>query len=157
MIGAKIRHGVVLFFLGLFLAGIVARLVQLMWVQRDFLLSQGDARSLRTVTIPAYRGMITDRNGEPLAVSTPVESLWVNPQKFSASLADLERLGRLIDVPGQKLKTLIETHRNREFLYLRRALSPPLAEQIRELHLPDVFFQREFHRFYPEGRPARIF
>ena len=82
---ARWRYYFVLLILIIGLIGVVARLLYLNIIDRNFLLKQSEARVMRIVDIPAYRGMITDRFGQPLAVSTPVDSVWANPQIFQAN------------------------------------------------------------------------
>lgn len=108
-------------------------------------------RTVRTITLPAYRGMIADRNGIPLAVSTPVSSVWLDPQKFELSEKHLQSLSQIIKIPAQELKQTIERNRNKEFMYLRRWLSPAWAEQIAALNIPGVNFLREYRRYYPDA------
>ena len=92
-------------------AGLLWRMIDLSVVNRNFLLKQSDARVLRVVDIPAYRGMITDRNGVPLAVSTPVYSIWINPQLFQSSPTQLTTLANLLalDVVDIKRKVSKES------------------------------------------------
>ncbi|WP_445361268.1 peptidoglycan D,D-transpeptidase FtsI family protein [Microbulbifer sp. EKSA005] len=117
-----------------------------------FLQDQGRARTLRTEEIAAYRGSIVDRNGELLAVSTPVHSLWANPKLLSEiSDANLVRLARALDLPSSKLGTRLKKYRNKEFMYLRRHLSPEEAEKVLDLGITGVFSKKEYRRFYPAG------
>lgn len=121
---------------------------------RTFLLKQSQARTLRTEDIPAYRGMLTDRNGVPLAISAPVDSIWVNPQIFNANQEQLNTLIKILNVPAQEIPALEEKlnrKNGKEFVYLARGLSPEIAEQVRDLKINGVFFQREYRRFYPSG------
>lgn len=127
------------------------RAVDLQVLDRQFLQTQGDARHLRVVEIPAHRGAITDRNGEPLAISSPVDSVWVNPKEFVASAAELARLARLLELEPQALARRVRQRSDREFLYIKRHLAPELAEQVMALGLPGVALQREYRRFYPAG------
>ncbi len=136
----------------LLLLVLLARMVWLTVIKQDFLAGQGEARSVRVLEVPAYRGMITDRQGLPLAVSTPVLSLWVNPALFHAEPNELKRLADYLQISENALIQRINAGSNRGFLYLKRHLAPPLAEKIRELGLPGLNFQQEFKRFYPEGR-----
>jgi len=119
-----------------------------------FLQGQGDARTVRTETIPAYRGLITDRRGEPLAVSTPVVSIWANPQlidtRGEAFVALTEDLGVVTD----QLRDRISRYRNKEFMYLARHLMPLEAEKILAHKVPGVYGQQEYRRFYPAGEVA---
>jgi len=134
--------------------GIVWRLVDLNVVDRAFLLKQSQARILRTLHIPAYRGMITDRLGTPLAISTPVESVWVNPKLFHASQQQLNQLAQLLHLPAHYILRRTKKVPGREFVYLKRRNSPQVAKQIKALDIDGVYFQREYKRFYPEGEVA---
>lgn len=130
------------------------RMIDLTVLDRQFLQGQGNARSLRTIDIPAYRGMILDREGAALAVSTPVQSLWVNPKTFSPSATQLKKLAHLLNVSPTLLADRVKATRNREFVYLQRQLTPMLAKDILALKIPGVNFQEEFKRYYPEADSA---
>ncbi len=132
------------------LAVLIWRMVDLTVLHRQFLQVQGNARSLRVLDIPAHRGMITDRLGTPLAVSTPVQSVWVNPKAFLPDKDQLTKLGELLQIPPKNLVANVKQAKAREFLYLHRQLPPMLAKQIEELNIPGVNFQQEFKRYYPE-------
>lgn len=134
--------------------GLIMRMVYLSIVNRPFLQKQSDARSLRVVDIPAYRGMITDRNGEPLAISTPVDSVWINPQIFEANFQQCKMLTKLLGISMAALQKLSNKKSNREFVYLKRRIPPPLADKIKTLNIPNVFFLREYKRYYPESEVA---
>lgn len=149
--GHQARLLVVSFFFILLLAVLVWRMLDLTVLHRQFLLGQGEARSIRTIDIPAYRGMITDRQGSPLAVSTPVQSVWVNPKVFSPNAKQLAALSRLLNVPAKRIVARVRRASSREFLYLHRQLPPTLAKQIEQLKIPGVNFQQEFKRYYPEA------
>lgn len=123
-------------------------------VERDFLQSQGDARTIRTVPLVANRGLITDRNGEPLAVSSPVKSIWVNPQEIGAQHAEIERLATELGLESDSLLASIERNSRREFLYVKRRLAPAEAERILALGIDGVYEQQEYQRFYPQGEVA---
>ncbi|OGT98439.1 MAG: cell division protein [Gammaproteobacteria bacterium RIFOXYB2_FULL_38_6] len=138
----------ILFILALILMG---RLIDLNLVQHSFLLKQSQARILRTVSIPAYRGMIVDRNGQPLAVSTPVDSVWINPQEFSPSTHELFNLAKLLNLSADNIAAKEKENTHREFVYLERDLPPETANRIRALNISGVYFQREYKRYYPEG------
>ena len=133
---------------GVALAG---RAVQLQLVQHSFLVSQGDARSMRVAAIPAHRGSITDRYGEPLAVSTPVDSVWVNPQELAGNAEQLQRLARAIHADRQDLVRRVSTGLDREFMYVARGLQPADARKVRELDIAGVNLTREYRRYYPAG------
>ncbi len=136
-------------------AGVLsARAVDLQVLRRDFLLEQADARHLRTARISAHRGTITDRNGEPLAVSTPVDSIWANPGQLAAAADELPRLARMLGLDAQQLKRRLARSMDREFVYLKRHLSPEEAARVQALKLPGVNVLREYRRFYPAGEVA---
>ncbi len=132
-------------------AALVWRMGDLNLNQRDFLQGQGDARYLRTVAIPAHRGMITDRNGEPLAISTPVQSVWANPQELAQTSESRIPLARLLDLSVDELEQLLTGRMDREFVYLRRHVNPELAEKVMSLSIPGVALQPEYRRYYPMG------
>ncbi|KTD22444.1 peptidoglycan D,D-transpeptidase FtsI family protein [Legionella londiniensis] len=135
----------------LILCVLIWRMYDLTIMNRQFLLNQGDARSLRTIDIPAYRGMITDRNGIPLAVSTPVKSAWINPKEFFPSEQQLTKLARLLNLSKSQLLKRVKESQEREFIYLQRQLPPALAKKIAGLEINGISFQEEFKRFYPQG------
>jgi cell division protein FtsI (penicillin-binding protein 3) len=117
---------------------------------RSFLQSQGDNRAVRNAEIPAYRGVISDRRGEPLAVSTPVISLWVDPAML-ATVEDLSPLALALDMPLAELRERLDRFAGRRFMYLQRHLMPAAAREILALRIPGVFGEREYQRYYPAG------
>jgi cell division protein FtsI (penicillin-binding protein 3) len=137
--------------MGLAAASLLWRAVCLQVLDKEFLLSQADARHLRVVSLPAHRGKILDRNGEPLAISTPVESVWVNPQVLGAELQRVPELTQLLSLDRDKVEELVASRADREFIYLRRHISPALAAQVAALKIPGVHLQREYRRYYPGG------
>ena len=142
---------------GLMLSGFVllaGRSAQLQLVDHEFLQGQADARHLRVVEVPAHRGMMTDRNGEPLAISTPVQSVWANPKELVAAPADLRGLARLLKLKPEQLQRLLGQRKSREFVYLQRHLSPDLADQVMALGIPGLYLQQEYRRYYPAGEVA---
>jgi cell division protein FtsI (penicillin-binding protein 3) len=132
-------------------AGLVARAVELQLLDHGFLASQGDARSMRVVKIAAHRGAVTDRNGEPLAVSTPVDSVWVNPQELNDNIDQLPKLAKALKEDQQSLVRRITSNLDREFLYLVRHMPPEQAAHIKALGIPGVYLLREYRRYYPAG------
>lgn len=132
-------------------ASLVVRAVNLQYVDKAFYQQQGDARFLRELPIAVSRGMITDRHGEPLAVSSPVESVWVNPQELLPSSERMGDLARALAIDESVLRERIGQRADREFVYLRRGMNPDDADAILELDIPGVYTQREFRRFYPQG------
>ena len=137
--------------LGLSSLALVGRAVDLQLIDNDFYRQQGDARFLREIPIPTSRGMITDRNGEPLAVSSPVESVWGNPQELLKNPERLPELAKALDVPLDHLTRKLSRRSDKEFMYLRRRINPDQARAILAHDIPGVFSQREFRRFYPQG------
>jgi len=125
------------------------RAVQLNVLNKDFLQSQGNARYLRVVNVPAHRGMILDRNGEPLAISTPVKSVWADPQQLVSAQSQLPKLAAMLNMGYPALVKTLNEKRDKEFVYLRRHIPPVLEQQIRALKLPGIGFQREYRRYYP--------
>jgi cell division protein FtsI (penicillin-binding protein 3) len=119
----------------------------------DFLQDEGDARSIRRVPIPAYRGLITDRNGEPLAVSTPVTSLIANPKLVNklASEEDLIKLSNALEVSFPQLSARLQRYRNKSFMYLARQLPVSEAQRVLDLGISGIEGRQEFKRFYPAG------
>ncbi|MBB3059402.1 peptidoglycan D,D-transpeptidase FtsI family protein [Microbulbifer rhizosphaerae] len=117
-----------------------------------FLQDQGRARTIRSEEIAAYRGAIVDRNGELLAVSTPVQSLWANPELLREAGADeLRRLAAALEMKPADLAKRLEKYRNKEFMYLRRHLSPEQAGRALSLDIAGVYSKKEYRRFYPAG------
>ena len=143
-------YGFLLIFLLCSIA-LVARAVNLQIVDTEFLQDQGEARYLREVVVPTRRGNILDRNGEPLAVSTPVDSVWVNPKVLLQSTEDIEPLANVLGVDADEIERRLTQRSTREFVWLRRRLHPDVAAQIESLKLPGVFLQKEYRRFYPAG------
>ncbi|MFC3551546.1 peptidoglycan D,D-transpeptidase FtsI family protein [Lysobacter cavernae] len=137
--------------LGLCSLALVGRAFDLQVISNDFYRQQGDARALREIPIATSRGMITDRNGEPLAVSTPVESVWGNPQELLKNPARIPQLARALGVSSEDLTRKLTQRSGKEFLYLKRRINPDQARKILALKIPGVFAQREFRRFYPQG------
>ncbi len=130
---------------------LICRLIQLQISHTDFLQAQGNARTLRVVDIPSYRGMITDRRGTPLAISSPVHAAWVNPQHFSADSKQLATLSELLEIPVPTLLEKIPQQTNRVFVYLKRGITPDVAQKIKALNIPGIGLKREFRRYYPTG------
>jgi len=130
------------------------RILYLQLVNKEFLTEQANDRHLRTVQISAHRGSLTDRYGEPLAVSTPVDTVWVNPQELKPALGRLDELAAVLDQDQEWLARRITSNLEREFVYLQRHLSPGKAEQVMRLGLPGIGTVREYRRYYPAGEVA---
>jgi cell division protein FtsI (penicillin-binding protein 3) len=135
-------------------AALMGRAVNLQLVDHSFLASQGDARFSRVATITAHRGNIVDRNGEPLAVSTPVDSVWVNPRELSGSIEQLPHLALALGADRAELTRRVTSNSDRDFLYLARGMTPTDAQRVRQLNLSGVYLAREYRRYYPAGEVA---
>ena len=146
---ARISVVVVLFALGA--SALVARSVHLQVFNREFLNQEADARHLRIETIAAHRGAVTDRNGEPLAISTPVDSVWTDPQEFAPAVDRVPQLAEALGLESAQLMRRITRSMDREFLYLKRHLNPEQAHRALALELPGVNALREYRRYYPAG------
>ena len=134
--------------------GLVARAVQLQLVQHDQLEKRGKEESMRVVKITAHRGAITDRHGEPLALSSPVDSIWVDPPVLNDNIDQLPRLAKALGQDPQLLARHITSNLDRSFLYLVRHMPPAQAERVMALNIPGVSTAREYQRFYPAGEVA---
>src|SRR5262245_48163699 len=145
------RMRLVLAAFALAFVGLAARAVHLQVFDEQFLTEQGEARHLRVEQIAAHRGTITDRNGEPLAVSTPVDSVWANPRELAESGADPTELAHVLELDKAEMLRKITRSTGRNFIYLRRHMSPAAAERVAALHVPGVYLQREYRRYYPAG------
>ncbi len=132
-------------------AMLLGRAVKLQVMETEFLQGQGEARFLRQVEIPTVRGNIFDRNGEPLAVSTPVESIWAHPGELLQSTDRFDSLADLLGTSAADLERRLTQRAGREFVWLRRRVHPELAAEVQALGIPGVFLQREYRRFYPTG------
>lgn len=141
-----------IFFISIIL---VSRLVYLSTFQKNFLENQGDARTVRTVNTPAYRGMLLDRFGQPLAVSTAVATIWANPTIIysdnNIEHYSYDKLNKILGFKNKYIEKKISENSNKEFIYIKRHIAPDVAEQIASLDLPGIFTKQEFRRYYPNG------
>ncbi len=137
--------------LGLCSVALIGRAAYVQLINNDFYQREGEARFLREIPIATSRGMITDRNGEPLAVSTPVESVWGNPKELLKVPDRLPQLAQALGMPLDELTRKLSQKADKEFLYLKRRINPDEAHRIVALGIPGVFSQREYRRFYPQG------
>ena len=134
--------------------GLVARAVELQLLDKDFYISQGESRFLRSVEIPAARGSIFDRNGEPLAISTPVESVVLNPRELAGIQEEWPKLADALNIKRSKLAKDIAGAQDKQYLRLVRRLTPDESRPVKQLGLPGVRVEREFQRYYPAGKVA---
>ena len=146
-------YGFLLIFLLCSIA-LVARAVNLQIIDTEFLQNQGEGRYLREVEIPTRRGNILDRNGEPLAVSTPVDSVYANPKVLLQAPEDIVELARVLGADADRIERRLSQRANSEFVWLRRRMHPDKAEEIRSLELQGVGLRKEYRRFYPAGEVA---
>ena len=144
------RANLLLLVIAAWFIGLTGRALWLQAMNKDFLQRKGESRYSRVIEIGASRGMIVDRNNEPLAISTPVESVAASPADVEAEPGDMRKLAKLLGISNEELRSrLADT--NREFVYLKRQLPPEQAEQVVQLGIPGVFLQREHRRYYPAG------
>lgn len=133
---------------------LIGRAVYLQVLDKQFLKQQGDLRHVGVMPVPAHRGRIIDRNGELLAVSTPVRSIWVNPKEFLKAQVPPGGISALADalgLPAREIERRIGTDDSRSFAYLRRRMSPEQADRVMALGLPGIYAEREYRRYYPTG------
>jgi cell division protein FtsI (penicillin-binding protein 3) len=135
-------------------AALLYRAANLTLVDHTFLAKEGAARFSRVAQIAAHRGTITDRYGEPLAVSTPVDSIWVNPKELARASDLIPRLATALQQDRQELARRVTSNLDREFMYVARGRQPSEAEQIKALGVPGVYLSREYRRYYPSGEVA---
>ncbi len=148
------RHILVVGVFGLCVLGMCGRVLYLGVTEREFLQQQGDARSIRRESIPAMRGVIYDRHGAALAVSTPVFGIWTDPSRARFTANDVAQLAATLEVEAGTLRERIATQQEKEFVYLSRRSSWETAERVRALGLDHVYFQPEYRRFYPAAETA---
>lgn len=134
------------------MAVLVVRAFDLQIFKKYFLQQQAERQHVAAVSVSAYRGQIQDRHGEPLAISTPVQSIWVNPQQIKEE--DKEKIGqiaRLLKLPEKKMAARLNKKSNRRFVFLKRRVNPDLAEKVKAMKVTGIHFDKEFKRFYPAG------
>ncbi|AMK77249.1 MULTISPECIES: peptidoglycan D,D-transpeptidase FtsI family protein [Methylomonas] len=149
-----IRRRLLLSVMLLAMLALVGRAVYLQILDKEFLQDKGDMQHVGVVSVSAYRGQIKDRNGEPLAISTPVQSIWVNPRQLRDAEQDkLTPMAKILGFPEKELRSLLKKEKdaNKRFVYLRRQINPDIAEKVKALEITGVYFEREFKRYYPAG------
>ncbi len=130
---------------------VLGQAIKLQVMETEFLQGQGEARFLRQVAIPTVRGNIVDRNGEPLAVSTPVDSVWAHPGELLQAADRIPMLAAALDTSAEEMERRLTQRAGREFVWLQRRIHPETADRIRAMEIPGVFMRREYRRFYPTG------
>lgn len=133
---------------------LLGRAVHLHIFEQSFLSGQGDARSIRHERLDAHRGTITDRHGEPLAISAAVETIYANPSKVKLDSGGYSSLAMALGVNKRWLKRRLESNRSKQFVYLKRKASPHEAQQVIKLDFDGIYSRREYKRFYPAGEVA---
>jgi cell division protein FtsI (penicillin-binding protein 3) len=145
------RHWLVLGLISLLFAVMAGRALFLQFYNADFLKQRGNAQALRVIDVSAVRGMILDRNGQPLAVSTPVDAVSADPAKLYANPSSWKPLAKTLGISYAKLKEKIKRNSKRHFIYLNRQVLPDTAERVMALDIDGVFLRREYKRYYPLG------
>jgi cell division protein FtsI (penicillin-binding protein 3) len=145
----KLRAPIVFGVLALLFLGLVGRSMYLQWIDNEFLQTQGSARHSRALEVPAHRGRIVDRFGEPLALSTPVKSLWVFPNKFEATSEQVAQLARILDTTPQRLQSTVDARD--DFAFVARQVPPEISERAMALRIKGLYDQNEYRRYYPGG------
>ena len=131
-------------------AVLAGRAFYLQGVNTGFLKAKGEARYTRVVEMPASRGPVKDRNGQLLAISTPVESIWASPDELDIDDGQLAALARALAMPADEIRQKV-ARKDRQFVFLKRQISPDQAAKVMALRIPGVFQQREYRRYYPAG------
>ena len=147
----RLRARLLVGVLALFALALLARALQLQVLDQQFLAEQGDMRYARVAKMPAHRGSVLDRFGEPLAVSTPVDTVWVNPPELAQTPDEIPRLARALKRDRQWLAQRVTSNLDRQFLYVARHMDPAEALKIKALGIPGVYLLREYRRYYPNG------
>lgn len=134
---------------------LAGRAVYLQVFDREFLQDKADLQHIGIVDVPAYRGQIKDRNGEPLAISTPVQSVWMNMRQIKdGDREKLSQMGKILGIAEKDLQAFLKKESGKRFVYVKRQINPDLAEKVKALEINGVYFERAFKRYYPAGATA---
>ena len=147
----RLRAWFALGVLGLAAVGLGARAVELQLIDREFLIGRGEAAAVREVHIDAHRGAIVDRNGRPLAISTPVESVYANPRELGEARDRWPALAKQLKRNRAQFERTLTGNQDRSFVWLARHLTPNEAQAVMKLELPGVYMRSEYRRYYPAG------
>lgn len=147
----KWRLLLIIIILLLVIIALIVRMAYLTVIDSGFLNKQGAYRSIRVEKVPAYRGMLLDCNGNPLAVSTPVQSVWVNPSNMRGGNKEEKKLVAAIGLPLSYVQQLLAKNSHHHFIYVKRNVDPQIADKIKAMKLPGVYFEQSYRRFYPDG------
>ncbi len=147
------RFYLLITFIAFVVVGLIARMIDLTIIDQRFLNEQGDMRVLRKLSSPVFRGIISDRNGYPLAISTAVFSVWANPKELHDFSSGTKNISKLLGMRSRDIRILIQhaANKKREFVYIKRDISPEIAQKIKQFKIPGIYLQQEYKRFYPEG------
>ena len=148
------RHNVIIVCFVLAVVLLIGRLFQVTVIQSDFLQSKGDNVSISTQTLPVQRAVIYDRMGKPLAVSTPVYSVWINPRKTHITRKNVKRMCRVLNCSTKLMEKRLKSYKDRSFVYLIRRISPTVKETLDALGIDGLRYQQEYRRYYPAGEVA---
>jgi cell division protein FtsI (penicillin-binding protein 3) len=148
------RHRVLVALVGAAVLTLCWGALDLQLTQQAFLQDHANARHVRLATVPARRGLITDRNGDPLAVSTEVHSVHAHPATLLGARAQWPALCELLGMSSEQLEALLEPRRRREFVWLKRRLEPQVAAGVMALRIPGVDIKPEVRRYYPTAEVA---
>lgn len=149
---SKFRWLLVALLLLIIITAIGVRLYYVHVQQQPFLVKQGNARSERHLAVPAQRGVVVDRHGHPLAMSMPVQTLWIDPKQLNIKDPRWRKILTWLHIKGDRLdQRIIAKANSSRFMYLKRQLSPALAKRVLALHLPGVYAKPAYRRFYPQG------
>ena len=131
---------------------LTGRAVHLQILDKDFLQDKGDLQHIGVVDVPAYRGQIKDRNGEPLAISTPVQSIWLNTRQLKEDeRGKLAEMAKILGIADKDLQAFLKKEAGKRFVYIKRQINPDLAEKVKALEITGVYFEKAFKRYYPAG------
>lgn len=145
---------VLVLLLGAMLA-LIGRSLYLQAINNEFLISKGESRYERTLEVPATRGRIMDRNGDVMAISTPVKSVWAIPEDARLQPADARKLAQLLDMDVRELNRKLAEDKG--FVFVKRQIAPELADRVMAMKLPGIHLQNEYRRYYPAGEvPAHV-
>lgn len=150
-VNLNMRISIVIAFLMLCFCVIVVRAFTIQVKGKEFYTKQGDMRQIREIDLDVPRGTIYDRNGEPLAISTPMVSIGIEPKKLIGQLSRIEQLAEALDLNPNKLKDLVSDKKHKQFVYIKRRIAPYIADSVRALNINGVEFRKEYKRFYPAG------
>lgn len=153
-ININMRTSIVIAFLMLCFVTIVVRAFSIQVKGKEFYSKQGDMRQIRAIDLDVPRGTIFDRNNEPLAISTPMVSVGIQPGQLIEHIARIEQLAEALELDPEKLKNLIVDKKHKQFIYIKRRIPPYIADSVRALNIKGVEFRKEFKRFYPAGEIA---